>query len=71
MKENLGKTFIVDLFPSGGKKESKYEERTLFWGSPPVLTCFLILSLRKMHICFLRTNLVIAFFWPLPDSFRN
>ena len=26
--------FTVDLFALGGENESKYNERTLFWGSP-------------------------------------
>ena len=29
----LRNAFILDLFALGGEKESKYNERTLFWGS--------------------------------------
>ena len=30
----LGNSLIVDLFTLWGEKESKDDERTLFWGSP-------------------------------------
>ena len=32
-KLTLRNAFILDLFALGGGKESKYNERTLFWGS--------------------------------------
>ena len=32
-KPTLRNAFISDLFALGGEKESKYNERTLFWGS--------------------------------------
>ena len=50
-KLTSGDAIIVDLLASAGKKGSKYDERTLIWSSPGVLTCFLTLSLRKTHIC--------------------
>ena len=39
-----GNAFVVDLFPLGGEKESKYDERTLFCGSPQCLNLCLNLS---------------------------
>ena len=33
--------FVVDLFPLGDKKESKYDEKTLFCGSPQSLNLYL------------------------------
>ena len=32
-KLTLRNVFILDLFALGGEKESKYNERTPFWGS--------------------------------------
>ena len=32
-KHTLRNVFILDLFALGGEKESKYDERTPFWGS--------------------------------------
>ena len=46
-KLTSGNAFIVDLFPLGGEKESKYDERT-----HGVLTCLLTLSLRKTQSVF-------------------
>ena len=47
--------FVVDLFPLGGEKELKYDERML---------------LKRPNV-FFRTILVLAFFWPIPITFRN
>ena len=33
IKLTLRNDFILDLFALGGEKESKYNKRTLFWGS--------------------------------------
>ena len=32
-KLTLGNVFILDLLALGGEKESRYNERTPFWGS--------------------------------------
>ena len=65
-----GNAFVVDLFPLGGEKESKYDERTLFCGSPQCLNLFLTFHLGKMQ-CVFEDYFSFSYFWPFPITFRN
>ena len=47
-KVTLRNAFISDHFALGGEKESKFDERTLFWD--PLQNLYLSVSLRKTHI---------------------
>ena len=49
-KLTLRNAFILDLFALGGEKISKYNERTLFWGSLQKLDLSVNPQLRKTHI---------------------
>ena len=46
-KLTSGNDFIVDLLVLRSEKESKYDKRTLFWGSPWSLDLSLSLSPTK------------------------
>ena len=60
--------FNLDLFPVGGEKESKYDERTLFWGLPAEtwLVCQPLASERRIYAFYF-----YVFFLPLPLTFGN
>ena len=65
-KLTLRNVFILDLFALGDEKESKYNERTPFWGSVQKLLAFE----RRIYASF-RTILVLSIFWHLPLIFRH
>ena len=65
-KLTLRSAFILDLFALGGEKESKYNERTPFWGSVQKPLAFE----RRIYASF-RTILVLGIFWRLPLIFRH
>ena len=65
-KLTLRNVFILDLFALGGEKESKYNERTPFWGSVQKPLAFE----RRIYASF-RTILVLGIFWCLPFVFRH
>ena len=56
-KLTLRNAFILDLFALGGEKESKYNERTPFWGSVQKPLAFE----RRIYASF-RTILVLSIF---------
>ena len=65
-KLTLGNVFILDLFALGGEKESKYNERTPFWGSVQKPLAFE----RSIYASF-RTILVLVIFLRLPLLFLD
>ena len=65
-KLTLRNAFILDLFALGGEKESKYNERTPFWGSVQKPLAFE----RRIYASF-RTILVLGIFWRLPLLFLD
>ena len=65
-KLTLRNAFILDLFALGGEKESKYNERTPFWGSVQKPLAF-----ERLIYAAFRTILVLGSFWCLPLIFRH
>ena len=59
----LGNAFCFAL---GGKKESKYVERTLFWSSSGNIDFSLNTQPQNKHICFFPHYFRLAPFFPLP-----
>ena len=53
----LRNVFLLDLFALGGEKESKYNERTPFWGSMQKL-----LAIERRIYASLQTILVLGIF---------
>ena len=62
----LRSVFTLDLFALGGEKESKYNDKTSFWGSVQKVLAFE----RRIYTSF-RTILVLDIFWRLPLIFRH
>ena len=60
-KLTLRNVFILDFLALGDEKESKYNERTPFWGSVQKSLAFE----RPIYVC-LRTILVLGILWRLP-----
>ena len=65
-KRTLRNVFNIDLLALGDEKESKYYERTPFWGSMQKPLVFE----RRIYAPF-RTILVLSIFWRLPLIFRH
>ena len=64
-KLTLRNVFVLDPFALGGQTESKYNERTPFWGSMQKPLAFE----RRIYASF-RIILVLGIFWRLPLTFR-
>ena len=67
-KVTLRSAFIADRFELGGEKESKYEKKSLFWGSLQELEP---LAFERRIYAFFRSILVCSIFWSLPLIFRR